>query len=78
MPRTKYRFHPACTIFPPLPDDELRELADDIATNGLGNPIVLFVCVASVRQGSDGDPKLSSSPQTTSAIRHPDPPAHPR
>ena len=41
MPRTKYRFHPACTIFPPLPDDELRELADDIATNGLRNPIVL-------------------------------------
>ena len=38
----KYRFHPACTIFPPLPADELRELADDIAANGLRNPIVLF------------------------------------
>lgn len=38
----KYRFHPACTIFPPLPDDELQELADDIAANGLRNPIVLF------------------------------------
>lgn len=38
----KYRFHPACTIFPPLPPDELRELADDIAANGLRNPIVLY------------------------------------
>lgn len=38
----KYRFHPACTIFPPLPADELRELADDIAANGLRNPVVLF------------------------------------
>ena len=42
MPRTKYPFHPACTIFPQLPDDELRELADDIAANGLRNPVVLF------------------------------------
>lgn len=38
----KYRFHPACTIFPPLPADELRELADDIAANGLRNSIVLY------------------------------------
>lgn len=38
----KYRFHPACTIFPPLSDDELQELADDIAANGLRNPIVLY------------------------------------
>jgi hypothetical protein len=42
MPRTKYRFHPACTVFPQLSDEELRELADDIATNGLRNPIVLW------------------------------------
>ena len=41
MPRTKYRFHPACTIFPRLPDDQLQDLADDIAANGLRNPIVL-------------------------------------
>ena len=42
MPRTKYRFHPACTIFPQLPDDDLQDLADDIAANGLRNPIVLL------------------------------------
>lgn len=42
MRRTKYRFHPACTVFAPLADDELQELADDIAANGLRNPIVLW------------------------------------
>jgi len=40
MPRLT--LHPACKIFPPLADDELQELADDIAENGLRNPIVLF------------------------------------
>ena len=34
--------HPACKIFPALPDQELRELAEDIAANGLQNPIVLY------------------------------------
>ena len=42
MPRTKYPFHLACTVFPQLSDAELRELADDIAANGLRNPIVLL------------------------------------
>ncbi len=42
MPRTRYRFHPACTVFPQLSDDDLQELADDIAANGLRNPIVLY------------------------------------
>ena len=42
MPRTKYRFHPACTIFPQLPEADLEDLADDIAANGLRNPIVLW------------------------------------
>lgn len=42
MPRTKYRFHPARTVFPQLSDENLQELADDIAVNGLRNPIVLW------------------------------------
>lgn len=42
MPRTKYGFHSACTIFPQLPDSELKDLADDIAVNGLRNPVVLL------------------------------------
>ena len=42
MPRTKYRFHPACTAFPQLPEADLQDLADDIAANGLRNPIVLW------------------------------------
>lgn len=32
--------HPLAALFPMLPDDELQELADDIAENGLRNPIV--------------------------------------
>jgi ParB-like chromosome segregation protein Spo0J len=42
MARKKYRFHPACTVFPQLSDDELKDLADDIAANGLRNPIVVW------------------------------------
>lgn len=34
--------HPACKIFPALGEPELQELADDIATNGLRNPIVMY------------------------------------
>lgn len=33
--------HPACELFPALDGDELRELADDIKTGGLLDPIVL-------------------------------------
>jgi len=40
MARKKYAFHPACKLFPRLPDDELQALADDIAANGLKNAIV--------------------------------------
>ena len=34
------RFHPACLLFPQLPDAELRALAEDIRQNGLLNAIV--------------------------------------
>lgn len=34
--------HPACKIFPALGEAELKELAEDIAVNGLLNPIVLL------------------------------------
>jgi len=33
--------HPAADVFPMLPDDELEELAQDIATNGLQQPLVI-------------------------------------
>jgi len=37
----KYEFHPWANTFPMLDDRELRELADDIAKNGLRHPILL-------------------------------------
>lgn len=36
-----YRIHPIADVFPMMTEDELRELADDIAANGLLYPIVL-------------------------------------
>lgn len=36
-----YPLHPATAIFPMLPDDELKDLAEDISRNGLLHPIVL-------------------------------------
>lgn len=42
MVQKRYPLHPACKLFPKLGDVELRELADDIKTNGLHNPIVLL------------------------------------
>ena len=35
-------FHPACLLFPPMSQEELRELAADIKERGLLNPIVLI------------------------------------
>lgn len=34
--------HPAADLFPMMPDDELQALADDIATNGLNQPVVIY------------------------------------
>jgi hypothetical protein len=34
--------HPACELFPPMSPDELRALGEDIKTNGLTSPIVLW------------------------------------
>jgi hypothetical protein len=34
--------HPAAELFPMMPDQDLRALADDIAANGLNQPIVTF------------------------------------
>ena len=33
--------HPACAVFPALPDKDLQDLADDIRQNGLRDPITL-------------------------------------
>ncbi len=33
--------HPVAALFPMLPEDELRDLADDIKTNGLQQPVVV-------------------------------------
>lgn len=35
-------FHPFANKFPMLPEDELKELAEDIKKNGLNNPIQLY------------------------------------
>ena len=37
-----YERHPFCELFPDVTPAELRELADDIAANGLTNPVVLW------------------------------------
>lgn len=39
---SSWRAHPFAEAFPMLPDDELAELADDIKTNGLRHPVVLY------------------------------------
>jgi len=37
----KYELHPACSAWPEMKPEELRDLADDIAANGLRDPITL-------------------------------------
>ena len=39
--RQYIKIHPACDLLPPLPADQLRELADDIQQHGLVEPIRL-------------------------------------
>ena len=39
---SQFEPHPIADLFPMLSDDELQELADDIAANGLNNPVVLL------------------------------------
>jgi hypothetical protein len=34
--------HPLAEIFPPMSDEEIKGLIDDIRTNGLRDPIILF------------------------------------
>jgi DNA modification methylase len=38
----KYEYHEYANLFPMIPQEELKILADDIKENGLVNPIVLF------------------------------------
>ena len=40
--RDVYKVHPAADVFPMLPEDELREIGEDIKQNGLKEPIVLY------------------------------------
>jgi ParB/RepB/Spo0J family partition protein len=41
IPKPSGKVHPVADMFPLMPEDELDELAADIKTNGLNNPIVL-------------------------------------
>ena len=38
---SNFDYHPACKLFPGLPDEEFQALADDIKENGLIEPIVV-------------------------------------
>jgi hypothetical protein len=37
----KYELHPACAVWPEMQPEALHELADDIALNGLHEPLTL-------------------------------------
>ena len=37
----KYELHPACSAWPTMKPEELRELANDITANGLRDPVTL-------------------------------------
>jgi hypothetical protein len=45
--RAYYGVHPAAEVFPPLPPEELEELAEDIQRRGVMLPII---CVASLQR----------------------------
>lgn len=38
----EYELHELCKIFPPMPDDQFTALMQDIAANGLRQPIVIY------------------------------------
>ena len=38
--RERFKVHPSADVFPPIPDDELDKMADDIKANGLKHPVV--------------------------------------
>jgi hypothetical protein len=40
--RDQYKVHPAADVFPMMGDDELKALGEDIAANGLKQPIVFW------------------------------------
>jgi hypothetical protein len=40
--RNHLKIHPACELFPPMSDEELKVLADDIRKHGMKSPIVLW------------------------------------
>lgn len=42
MQATTYEVHPAADLFPMMPDEEIRQLADDIKANGQRLPVVLW------------------------------------
>ena len=49
--RDHTKVHPAADLFPLMPPDELRALAEDIRKNGLRNRVALI-------PGPDGEPIL--------------------
>jgi hypothetical protein len=40
--RNHLKIHPACELFPPMSDEELKVLADDIRKHGMKSPVVLW------------------------------------
>jgi hypothetical protein len=41
--RDRITVHPACELFPPLPEDELRALGKDIDEHGLTSPLIFWL-----------------------------------
>jgi ParB-like chromosome segregation protein Spo0J len=59
--RAHFAIHPAATLFPPLSDTELRDLAADIETNGLHEPVaIVHDCAAQRWLILDGRNRLAA------------------